>query len=78
MQMVTLVIFLPSLHSIVRGKEEVCSEEVNGLERSGQYWWRTAPGVQRCLYNRSSGAVTESRDKERCLSCPLMQAVLLL
>ena len=29
MQMVTLVIFLPSLRSIVWGKEEMCSEEVN-------------------------------------------------
>jgi len=36
MQMVTLVIFLPSLHSIAWGKEEMCSEEVNGAgkERS--------------------------------------------
>lgn len=35
MQMVTLVIFLPSLHSIVWGKEEMCSEEVN---RAGKEW----------------------------------------
>lgn len=33
--MVTLVIFLPSLHSIVWGKEEMRSEEVN---RAGKEW----------------------------------------
>lgn len=36
MQRVTLVLFLPSLHSIAWGKEEPCREEVNGAgkERS--------------------------------------------
>lgn len=51
LQMVTLVIFLLSLHSIVWGKEEMHSEEERGLEDIGQYWRRTAPGAQNCLYN---------------------------
>lgn len=47
-----------------------------GLGSGCQCWWRTAPGVQKCPYSRSAGAGTESRDKGRCPSGPLMQAVL--
>lgn len=47
----TLVIFFAFIvfHSV--GKREMHSEEERGLEGIGQYWRRTAPGAQNCLYN---------------------------
>lgn len=43
-----------------------------GLGSGCQCWWRTAPGVQKCPYSRSAGAVAESRDKGRCPSGALI------
>lgn len=50
-EMVTLVIFLPSLHSIVRGKEEIRSEEVNRAGKEWSVWvedstWRAEMSLQ--------------------------------